>query len=312
MIKTPYPICKGRKFRKDKLKKLIKPISCLKNSIIYNYSLSEKNKLKFITQLFRWFRKDFRHYKINYFLRKKYIISNCDIINLSVKIQKAGWKKLLLKLNYHLKDYKELKRRSYTLTFTFFFFNINNKKEKEVTIDINSSKYDKYKVFITVNGFFIEEFYNMLNVLGKKNYKKKDHNDYILEELDYVFSWNRFNKIISYDVYMPWFLKKEEYCTNRLYKRKIERKYNCFLKEKKFNSIFPLKNIRGHLIVTEKKNLLDLYNKSNFIYWKTIFHSDIFRRKYELFRVLKILLKRINDKYKINSNIVYFYIEYLK
>lgn len=103
---NPYPYCKGRKYKKDKLKKLIKPISCMKKSIISNFNLIEKNKLKFITQLFRWFRKDSRHYKINSFLKKKYIISNCDIIHLSVKIQKAGWKKLLLKLNYFLKDYK--------------------------------------------------------------------------------------------------------------------------------------------------------------------------------------------------------------
>jgi len=308
----PYPYCKGRKFKKDKLKKLIKPISCMKNSIISNNDLIEKNKLKFITQLFRWFRKDSRHYKISCFFRKKYIISNCDIIDLSVKIQKAGWKKLLLKLNYYLKDYKELKRRSYSLSFRFFFLKIENKREKEITIDINSIKYDKYNIFITVNGFFIEEFYNIINVLGKKNYIKKDHNDEILEELEHIFSWNYFNKVISYDVYMPWYLSKEEYSMNKYYKRKIERKYKCLLKEKKFNSIFPLKNVSGHLIVTKKENLLDIANKFSFIYWKTFFKNHIFKKKYDLFKVLKILVKRINNKYKINSIIVYFYIEYSK
>lgn len=312
MIIKPYPYCKGRKFRKDKLKKLIKPISCLKNSTIFNYNLNEKNKIKFITQLFRWFSKDSRHYKIISFLKKKYIITNCDIIYLSVKIQKAGWKKLLLKLNYHLKDYKELKRRSYSLTFSFFFHNIENKKEKEVTIDITSIKYDKYNIFMTVNGFYLEEFYNILNILGKKNYIKKDYNDEILEELDYIFSWNHFNKIISYDVYMPWYLKKEDYCLNRYYKRKMEKKYNCIIKEKKFNSIFPLKNVFGHLIVTNKENMLNIEKKFNFLYLKTIFKSDIFRKKYDLFKVLKILVKRIDKKYNINSIIVYFYVEFSK
>jgi hypothetical protein len=39
----------------------------------------------------------------------------------------------------------------------------------------------------------------------------------------------------------------------RKYKKKNERKYSCTIMEKKFNSIFPLKNIIGHLIVADKK-----------------------------------------------------------
>jgi len=118
----PYKICKGRKFKSIKLDKLIKPISCVKNSIICNHNLLEKNKIRFITQLFRWFKKDSRYYKINYFFKNKYVISNLDFLNLCVKIQKSGLKKLLLKLNYFFKDYKKLKRRSYSLNFFFFFF----------------------------------------------------------------------------------------------------------------------------------------------------------------------------------------------
>jgi hypothetical protein len=49
----PYKICKGRKFKSVKLDKLIKPISCVKNAIICNHNLLEKNKIRFITQLFR-------------------------------------------------------------------------------------------------------------------------------------------------------------------------------------------------------------------------------------------------------------------
>jgi hypothetical protein len=167
----PYPRCKGRKFFRKKLKKLKKPISCKKNSIISNYNLNEKNKLRFITQLFRWFKKDCRHYKLNYFLKNNYNISNCDLIYLGVKIQKAGWKKLSLKLNYKLKDYQKLKRRSYSLFFIFFFNNINDKKNKEITIDILSNKFDKFKIFVTINGFFLKEFYNIINTLNKQNYE---------------------------------------------------------------------------------------------------------------------------------------------
>ena len=53
MILKPYPPCKGRKFKRKKLKKLVRPIICKKKSIIENYSLTEKNKIKFITQFFR-------------------------------------------------------------------------------------------------------------------------------------------------------------------------------------------------------------------------------------------------------------------
>lgn len=305
----PYPVCKGRTFKREKLEK---PISCNKNSIISNNFLDEKNKIKFINLLFRWLKNDSRHYKMNYFLKKKYIISNYDIIYLSVKIQKAGWKKLLLCLKHHLKDYKELKRRSYSLTFLFFFLNIEDNKNKEITIDIKAKNYDIFNIFITLNSFFIEEFYNMINIYNKKLCKKKDFNDIILEELDYVFSWTRLDKIISYDVYMPWYLKKEEYCMDNQYKKKFERRYKCFIKEKKFKSIFPLKKVSGHLIVTDKTNMKNYEDKEDLIFWKTIFHADLYKKKEDLFKVLKILLKRIKKDQKINPTIVYFFIGYVK
>jgi len=297
-----------RKLIKRRVIKFKRPFSCRKYSIISNDKLNEQNKIKFINQLFRWFKKDSRHYKLNYFLKKKYIISNLDSLYLSVKIQKAGWKKLLLYLNYHLKDYKKLKKRSYTLAFTFFFFNLENSKNNELTIDITANKYDMYNIFITLNAFYIEEFYNMINTYHKKLCKKKDFNDIILEELDYVFSWNRFNKIIGYDVYLPWYLIKEEYCTDRYYKMKFERKYKCIIKEKKFNSIFPLKKVSGHLIVTDKTTMKNYHDKAKLIFWKTIFHSDLYKKKEDLFKVLKILVRRINKECNINATIVYFFI----
>ena len=309
MLLTPYPICKGRKFKREKLKKLIRPISCKKKSVIFNYNLSEKNKIRFITQIFRWFRKDSKHYKVSFFLKKKYIISNLDIINVSVKIQKAGWKKLLLKLNYYLKDYKTLKRRSYSLNFKFFFINIEDKKNKEITLDIEANKFDIFDIFITTNSFYLEEFYNIINTSSRKilKEKKKDDNDLMLQDLDYVFSWTRSNQIICYDVYMPWYLTKENYIIHKKYKRRFERKYYCLIKEKKFNSIFPLKNVIGHLIVSDKKE----YSRK-LLYWKTLFQNDTFKKKDDLFKELKILVRRINKMYKINSVIVYFFISYLK
>jgi len=161
-----YKPCKGRKFLREKLKKLIRCKATLKKSIICNNSLLEKNKIRFITQIFRWFRKDNRQYKLNYFIKNIYKISNNDLIFLSVKIQKAGWKKLLSKLNFYLKDYKSLKRRSYCLNFTFFFINIEDNINKEITLDITAKKLDDFNIFITTNSYYIEEFYNIINTLN--------------------------------------------------------------------------------------------------------------------------------------------------
>lgn len=306
-LKSYYSNCKGRKFKKEKLKKLKKPISCEKKSIIFNSDISEKNKIRFIAQIFRWFKKDSRHYKLNSFLKNKFIISNCDYIDLSVKIQKAGWKKLLFKLNYYLKDYKELKRRSYTLNFRFFFLINNNEINKEITLDIRAKNFDSFTIFITTNSFYIEEFYYIINTLNKKMLIKKDENDYILEDLKYIFSWNRLNKIICYDVYIPWYVTKEEYNINKIFKKKNERKHNCIIVEKKFSSIFPLKDVIGHLIVGEKKT----ENKADLTLWKTLLKNSSFKKKEDFFKELKILIRRINKEYKIDSILVYIFIENL-
>jgi hypothetical protein len=65
---------------------------------------------------------------------------------------------------------------------------MEDNKSKEITIDINTKKYDIFNIFITLNSFYVEEFYNIINIYNKKLCKKKDFNDIILEELDYVFS----------------------------------------------------------------------------------------------------------------------------
>lgn len=162
----PYKICKGRKYRK--FPKMYKPLANIKGSNICNSSISEKNKLRFITQIFRWFKKDSRHYKMDFIFREKYGISECDTLYLCVKTQKAAWKKLLLKLNYTLSDYKKIKRRSFSLQFEFFFVNLT-KKSKELTIDIKANKLDSYSIFITLNSFFLDDIFYIINVLSEKN-----------------------------------------------------------------------------------------------------------------------------------------------
>jgi hypothetical protein len=98
-----------------------------------------------------------------------------------------------------------LKRRSYTLNFRFFFLINNlNEKKKEITLDINAQTFDTFFIFITtINTFYIEDFYYIINKLNRKMLIKKDENDYMLEDLKYIFSWNRLNKVICYDVFMP-------------------------------------------------------------------------------------------------------------
>lgn len=295
-----------RRKRKKRREKLIRPICCKKKSIISNHSLLEKNKIRFITQIFRWFRKDSYYYILSYFLKKKYIISNCDFIDLNIKIQKAGWKKLLLKLNYCMKDYKKLKKRSYSLNFRFFFTNIEDKKNKEITLDIKSSNLDIFNIFITTNAFYFDEFYNIINTLNSRTYQEKDDNDYMLEELNHVYSWSRLNKEICYDAYMPWYITKEIYCTQRQFKKKFEKKYNCIIKEKKLKSIFPLKNIKGHLVVSDKKE-----KNSKLLYWGTLLKNSNFNRKEDLFKEIRILIKRVNRIKKIKAALVYFFIELL-
>jgi hypothetical protein len=144
---------------------------------------------------------------MNYYLKKKYIISDCDIIYLHLKSQKAGVNNILKRINYHLKNYKKLKRRSYSLNFIFFFTNMENRNNREITLDIKFLNYKNINIFITLTSYYIEDFYDIINKLSYRAYKKKntkkDANDIMLDKLDYVFSWNRLNKVICYDIYMP-------------------------------------------------------------------------------------------------------------
>lgn len=206
----PYKPCKGRIKEIEKLKK---PLCILKNSKICNSSLLEKNKIKFLNQLFKWYKKDFEFYKVDYFLKDIKNISDCDILYLSVKIQKAGWKKLLLNLNYHLTDYKKLKRRSYSLNFIFFFINIKDNLNKDTTVDIQANNFDKFNIFITTNSLYSEDFYNIINIWEKKKEEdaKKDEIDFLFDEVKKLYSFNKENFIFGYEYYFSWFLTREDY-----------------------------------------------------------------------------------------------------
>ena len=87
-----------------------------------------------------------------------------------------------------MKDYKTLKRRSYSLNFKFFFININDNISKEITLDIKGLGFDAFDIFITTNSSFLDEFYNIINTLNSNVKKEKDENDIMLEELDYMYS----------------------------------------------------------------------------------------------------------------------------
>lgn len=305
MIK-PYPLCKGRKFKRAKLKKLIKPISCRKNAVICNINLNEKNKIRFITQLFRWFRKDSRFYELNFSIKKNEHISNLDFLNLSVKVQKAGWKKLLLKLDYHLKDYDKLKRRSYSLNFFFLFLNIENSKNKEVMIDLVTNKFDNFNIFIITNSYYIEEFHNIIDTYYK-NKKDEEELDFIFKDLTYIFSWNRYYKVVGYEVYLPWYYIKEEFYKNK--KRQSELNHKCIIKELTFEEIFPLKKVKGTLVLEDIQNTDDIPNNES-VYLNI--KEKKYNKKEDLIKEFRKLIFFFNNKQKTSYKPVYFCLEYIE
>lgn len=307
MNKSP----KGRRYKNDKLIKLKKPISFIKHSIISNHFLTDKNKIRFLTQIFRWYKKSNTHYKVEFFLKKKKYISDLDLINLSVKIQKAGLKKLLSKLGYCLKDYKTLKRRIYSLNFSFFFIDtrkidINDRKKKNtelknITVDITVNNFDILNIFITTNSYYFEEFYYIINTWQSYKKKEEDEYDLIFKKLEYIFSIQRSYKIIAYELYFPWHISKDAYY--ELLHRKRERKFKAFINEKKFDRIFPLKNVQGTFYVKDKNNL------TSDIMWIILIKQNTFKKKQDLFNYFRFLIRECNIQYNIEPIPAYVYIE---
>lgn len=160
------PPCKGLKWRRPRYwRKHKRPFAILYKNKICNCYFSQKNKIRFIQQFFRWFLKAPEGFKIAAYLKRTYTFKDklCqlhdgDIIQIGCKTYKAAWKKLLAKLNYEIIDYEILRqRRKYSLDFIFFFSNVHLKKN-EIMIDISCTKYNYYKIFMVIDGSFFSSF----------------------------------------------------------------------------------------------------------------------------------------------------------
>jgi len=175
----PYEVCIGRKYRY--LPQLYRPVSITLYARLCNQYYTEKNKIRFLKQFFRWFIKDPVGYKIKLHFKERYTsraplkISDGDIINLTCRTNKAAWKKWLSRLNYELIDYKVLKRRKYCLFFRFIFCELH-KSSKEITLDIKCTRYDGYHILITLNSFYLSSFLTIIEngrIWKKLNKKEK-------------------------------------------------------------------------------------------------------------------------------------------
>lgn len=156
----PYKSCVGRKYRA--IPKLYRPFTLLINGNFCNQYLQEKNKIRFINQFLRWFYKSRWGYKISFDIKIKDGILEGNSIILCTRTQKAAFKNILAKLNYQLIDYDILKRRQYILNFMFLFLEVNNNIDNSIFLDILSYHEDMFKIFIVLNGFYINHFNNIL------------------------------------------------------------------------------------------------------------------------------------------------------
>lgn len=181
----PYKVCVGRKYRV--IRKLYKPFIILIGSNLCNQHLIEKNKVKFINQIFRWFAKSRWGYNIKHIkslLNDYNYIQEGDSIIICSRTQKAAWKNLLLKLGYEISDYDYLKKRQYILNFKFLFLNIIDNLNNIIFLDIVCKNYDMYEILIIVNGFYIENFNTILYYNKNLIYDKIYYNSISIKELN--------------------------------------------------------------------------------------------------------------------------------
>jgi hypothetical protein len=156
----PYQTCVGRKYRE--IRKLYRPFAILTGCGFCNCFLTDKNKIKFLGQLLRWFYKSRWGYSASFNMKEQGQVSEGDFIILCARTQKAAFKNLLAKLNYNLIDYTYLKKRQYVLNFTFLFLGVNNLNDNNIYLDISSLNEDIFKIFIIVNGFYAGDFNNII------------------------------------------------------------------------------------------------------------------------------------------------------
>jgi hypothetical protein len=86
----PYKICIGRKYRK--LPQLYRSLTILFESNYCNCYLTDKVKIAFMKQFFRWFYKSTSAFKVEPFLKngKKCQIAKGDIIHVTCHAHKAA------------------------------------------------------------------------------------------------------------------------------------------------------------------------------------------------------------------------------
>lgn len=165
MCYTPYEICYGRKYRF--IKNLNRPLVVIFNTNLCNVYLKDKAKAKisFLQLVIRLFYKDCLGFRIKGFFKnhKSCKLAEGDVINLVCHATKAVLRKLLLRLNYVIDDYKLIKRRKYTLNFTFYIIKSEDSiKMKEVDLDIVCNENDNFSFFVIVSSFYAKDLLQML------------------------------------------------------------------------------------------------------------------------------------------------------
>lgn len=175
MCYLPYPVCIGRKHRK--LPKLNRPLVIIFNTFLCNYNLKDKDiekaKINFLQQIFRLFYKDSLGFRVDAFFKNgtKCNIQTGDYIRLICHSTKSIIRKLLLKLNYEINDYKLLKRRKYTLIFTFYI--CGQTKNKNVSLDVTTHMNDTFLFFMTTDLYYAKDFIQLLFYYYNNEYKEE-------------------------------------------------------------------------------------------------------------------------------------------
>lgn len=166
----PYDICIGRKYRK--LPQLNRPLVIIFNTFLCDYHFTEKQKISFLQQIFRLFYKDSSGFRVDAFFKNsiKCDIREGDFIRIICHSTKSVLRKLLLKLNYEIDDYKYLKRRKYTLIFTIYISGVTN--HKKITLDLNTQYYDTFHFFMTTDLYYSKDFIQLLFYYYNEEYKE--------------------------------------------------------------------------------------------------------------------------------------------
>lgn len=161
MCYTPYPFCLNRKYRK--LPQLNRPLAIIFKTTLCNNNFTEKAKISFLLQVLRLFYKDSLGFRVDAFFKEglKCDIKKGDFMYLACSATKAILRKLLMRLNYEIDDYKLLKRRKYTLFFIFYISD-NSKENKNVLVDITTQGHDTFKFLINCSLYYSKDLMQIL------------------------------------------------------------------------------------------------------------------------------------------------------